>query len=937
MNLPPFETIAKPHKDILQGHFTADTYAAKLGQVVNKQGPPEYKNPQQFFEKTHITDGLKTLLSGVEGRLKKRERQNQDPIIQLQTPFGGGKTHTLIALYHKAKEWNATPIVIVGSEMDTTQTFWGEIESQLIGNVQDFIGNVAPGSNSMSKLFKQNDKPVLILMDEVLQYLTRAAGISVEKSTLARQTIEFILSLTEAVATSPNVALIVTLQESEIEPISKDFPRFNEILTRMKRTITPVNDGEIASIIRSRLFDKNNFDHDEAKKVVREFAKYAKKENILPDRIQESEYRKQFEKSYPFQPEVIDVLYKRWGSYPEFQRTRGVLRLLSRVVHRTCRKNHPYITLADFDLADNDIRDALLEYTGPEYRSVIANDITETTSGAKVVDKKLGGTYENLTLGTRITTAIFLYSFTGGMERGATTDEIKRSTATIDTTSAIIDTAKNHLSENLFYLRTENGKLYFDTQPNLNRILQTRMENVDNNVVETRTKAQLQKCFKSSPGGHFKTHITPQNGSNIQDNNELKLIVLPKRDDDFCQNLIDEKGETPRIYKNTIVFITPLSGEADKLKKEIKKLIAWEEIKKDTSLNLSTTQTKEINDTLKQTDNTLNSAVRQDFRTVLIPEKEGFTEEDLGMPASGMDTAFDERVYELLCVKEKILTSIGPRNIAIRYLKENETLSTSQLLHSSLRTPGEIIVLRDAWENSIRQGVVDGLFGIGEKENGKLIPHYFKNMPLEIVLDNNEVIIQPNLIRENITPDDILNEYLGDNEAISTNIPFHYDSQSTNEPRPLLDTWKSAIREGVKKGTFGIGNKADDEITARASMQEPLTITLDENEVIIQASLIPTDLRDDPPLEPPDDDENTDNGKENDPLADGSSKITIGIRFKLPHGKVSNVAQHLNLLQSKFQNMQLELNASEGEISQDAYEEFKENLRELGTEIEEVT
>ena len=154
MNSATFEAIAKPHKDILRGNFTADTYAAKLGQVVKKEGPLEYRSAQQFFEKTYMTDGLKGLLSGVEGRLKGRDRRNQDPIVQLQTPFGGGKTHTLIALYHKAKEWGAAPIVIVGSEMDSNDTFWGRIETQLTGQAKVFKGHTAPGSDSISEMFR---------------------------------------------------------------------------------------------------------------------------------------------------------------------------------------------------------------------------------------------------------------------------------------------------------------------------------------------------------------------------------------------------------------------------------------------------------------------------------------------------------------------------------------------------------------------------------------------------------------------------------------------------------------------------------------------------------------------------------------------------------------------------------------------------------------
>lgn len=932
MKLAPFQTIAKPHRDISRGHFTSDTYAAKLGQVVKKEGPLEYRNAQQFFEKTYLTDGLKRLISGVEGRLKGRERQHQDPIIQLQTPFGGGKTHTLIALYHKAKEWNATPIVLVGSEMDTTDTFWGEIEMQLTGSVDALDTSIAPGSNTIAELFENNRKPVMILMDEVLNYLARAAGVPVESSTLADQTIAFMLSLTEAVASSPNVAFIVTLQESEVAPLASRFLLFNKLLGRMKRTLTPVDDNEIAGIIRSRLFSKDNFNHNEAKRIVREFANYARKQGILPAGTQESAYRERFVESYPFQPEVIDVLYKRWGSFPEFQRTRGVLRLLSRVVHRASNKNRPYITLADFDLGDNDIREEFLEHIDTQYRSVIASDIIGHNAGAKAADKALGDTYGNLALGRRTATTIFLYSFTGGVERGAKLNEIKRSTALIDQPAAIIDSAKNQLTEHLFYLRAENGTFYFDTQPNLNRIVQTRMENVDPEAVEARVNAHLRRSFTSTPKAKLKTYILPTDSTDIPDTDELKLVVLSKQDDTFCQNLIEHRGGTPRIYRNTLFFILPSPGGTQQLNAEVKRVIAYEEIKKDDSLNLSTSQRKDIDEGFKQSTNTLDHAVRQDYRNVLIPTKDGFKEEDLGLPATSMNVAFAEIVYDMLRVKEEILTSIGPQNIALRYMKDKDTVAISQLFQSSLRTPGETRVLSEAWVNGIRQGVQTGLFGLGETAAGTLIPHHFKEVPQEIHLDTDAVLIHPNLIQETVTPEHILQNYLKENETISTSHPFQYNPQSANEPRPLLSAWKAAIREGVQNGTFGLGDKTPDKIVPRAFRQEPSLITCDANEVLIQASLC-TGLIVDPP---PDQ-----NQKDSSPLLTPvpppeDKKASIGIRFTLPQGKVSNVAQYLNQLQSKFRHMQLELRTSNGEISQSDYETLREDLRELGIEVEEV-
>lgn len=425
----------------------------------------------------------------------------------------------------------------------------------------------------------------------------------------------------------------------------------------------------------------------------------------------------------------------------------------------------------------------------------------------------------------------------------------------------------------------------------------------------------------------------------IPDNDELKLIVLRERDDGFCRNLMENRGEIPRIYRNTLFFIIPSSGEAEQLKAEVRKTIAYEEIKKDNSLNLSTTQKREIDAALRQSNSSLDTALRRDYRVVLIPEKEKFSEEDLGLPAVSLNAPFGETVYDMLRVKERIFISIGPQNILIRYLKDNDTVSTSQLFHSSLRTPGETRILREAWETGIRQGIQDGLFALGEKAGGKLVPRHFKNAPLGVTLSNDEVIIQPNLIRENITQEDILRDYLMENEAISTSQPFQYDPQSTNDSRPLRDTWEAAIREGIQKGTFGLGDKLGDELIPRVFMQEPSTIALSDNEVLIQASLCTRVIVEPASSNPPETDENI-NPPDNEgrvyPPPSGESKKAIGIRFTLPQGKVSDVAPYLNQLQSNFQNMQLELKATNGEIPLEAYEELKEKFEELGIDVEEV-
>lgn len=211
--MKPFHTIAIPHKDILEGRLTMDVFAADLWEVFQHRGPDEYQDADTFFRKTYLTQGLEELFGVVGKRLRG---EGGDPVIQIQTPFGGGKTHALIALHHKAAEWDTKPVVIVGTAMGTDQTLWGVMEKQLTGEIASLAGQVAPGREAIRELLYDH-QPVLILMDEVLEYATKAAGVKVEESTLAGQSIAFMQELTEVAGTLEKVCLLVSLPSSVIE------------------------------------------------------------------------------------------------------------------------------------------------------------------------------------------------------------------------------------------------------------------------------------------------------------------------------------------------------------------------------------------------------------------------------------------------------------------------------------------------------------------------------------------------------------------------------------------------------------------------------------------------------------------------------------------------------------------------------------------------
>jgi len=741
--MKPFHTIAIPHKDILEGRLTMDVFAADLFEVSQKRGHDEYKDADTFFKKTYLTQGLKNLLNIVEKRLSGN---GGDPVIQIQTPFGGGKTHALIAMYHKAKDWKAEPVVLSGTALSTKETLWGVIEKQLTGKNEKLTGNVAPGKEAIRKLLSEK-QPVLILMDEVLEYVTKAAGVKVEKSTLAAQSIAFMQELTETAGNLNKACLVVTLPSSIIEhydeSADKLYLQLQKVAGRVEKIYTPVQENEIAKVVRRRLF--SDIKESEAKKVISEFIEYAEKEGIIPAEIQPSEYRDRFIDSYPFMPEVLDVLYHRWGSFPNFQRTRGVLRILSLVIDSLKNKTRPFIGLADFDLSNQEIRQELLKHIGTEFNSVLAQDITDADAGAKKIDRSLGSAYRGLNIGSRTATTIFLYSFSGGHERGATLGEIKRCATTTENPASVVAEAIEQLKGKLFYLQSIRDKYFFSNQPNINRIILTKMENIKDKEIADIEYDLLKHRIK---GGKFKVFIWEENTGNIIDSEELKLVVLKKEDTELIDSILKNKGLTPRVNRNTLFFLYPMESERTGFVNSIKKKIAYDYIEQDKSLPLSDEQRKDIKKELKKIDDGLKEAIRRLYRTIAIPDKSGVKIEDLGIPTFGEEKAIDYEVYDKLRSEGEILEKIVPLVIKEKYLVGKEYLLTEQLYQASLRTPGEARPAnKSVLEQGIAEGVLKGIFGIGELDGDKPICRYFKEHA-SIALTDKEVLISDHICRE---------------------------------------------------------------------------------------------------------------------------------------------------------------------------------------------
>lgn len=844
----PFHTIAIPHKDILEGRLEQDVFAADLYEVSQGRGPEEYKDPDIFFQRTYLTEGLRNLLSMVERRLKG---EGGDHIIQIQTPFGGGKTHSLIALYHKAREWKAKPVVIVGTVLGPRDTLWGALERGLTGQNTRLTGYTSPGREAIRELLLSHE-PVLILMDEVLEYAVKAAGQRVGDSTLYAQSLAFMQELTEAVKTLDKVCLVITLPSSLLEHYDDNAERFynqlQKVIGRVEKVYTPVQEGEIAKVIKRRLF--SHIDEEEAKKIVQMFVDYAQKENILPAGMEPSEYRDKFLDSYPFMPEVLDVLYHRWGSIHTFQRTRGVLRLLSLVVYSLKDKNIPYISLADFDLSNQELRQELIKHIGNEYNSILDQDITGHSAGAKRVDRSLGNAYQGLKLGTRSARVIFLYSFSSGQSKGATLGEIKRSATTMNNPTSAVVEAVEQLKNNLFYLQATEDRYFFSNIPNLNRILLTKMENVKDEDIEKLESELLRGRLK---GEKLKVYIWVENSVNIPDTEDLKLVVLRKDDRSLIDSILKNKGSSPRINRNTLFFLVPMEGERNNFEREARKRIAYQSIEKDKSLNLREEQKKDLKDKLSKTEEVLKELIRKLYRMVLIPSKDGVKELDLGVPTYGDSRGIDEEIYDALKTENEIIERLDPLVIREKYLRDNDFLYTGKLYEAFLRTPGEPRpVDKEVIERSISEGVAKGLFGLGEMlEDGRVECRYFKESA-SVYFSEREVIVRAELCKKE--------EEEGE---IGCRIP-------------------------VGSPDVKIDNKPVETI------KQPVGSALLEKKAISGLSL----------------------------------------SFVIPRGKLSDVMGVLRLLSERFQRIEFELRAVEGEISENEIEErIKEAFNQMKIEV----
>lgn len=760
--LKPWREVIQPHDDVIEGRFNASEFAADLYRVHTGDSiGSEYANPQEFFNRTYLTEGLKDLLARAVRRIGGDPESS--PVINLQTNFGGGKTHSMLALYHlfsgidndelpqdvqdvinenggiKLAQLKVKRVVLVGNYLqpgsttvkeDGTEinTIWGELAWQLGGaEAYQFVADADrtrtnPG-NALYELLKKYS-PALILIDEWVTYARQL----VDKTDLPAgdfgTQFTFAQTLTETVKQLPGVMLLISVPASEddedaINDIEVGGSNGKQALERLQNIVRRVADqwrpstkNESFEIVRRRLFKDVGAEGLEQISITAKLFETFYQHNLdkFPREVHNDAgaYTQRIKASYPLHPELLDRLYEDWSTLERFQRTRGVLKTVSAIVHELWNSNNtdPMIMCGSVPLSAPIVNTELTQYLSDAWKAIIDSDIDGADSNAAQADKK------NTNLGSRfVTQRIARTIFMGAAPRlqasrkGLDKQYMCLGTAVPGDTLGNFKSAITALSQVSTYFYEEQDHYWFDTQASVSKTASDYAERLREQpeVVYEEIIRRLQSQQRR-PGSFARVVIAPEKHGEISDTEDLTLVfVHPQyrysKDDGnesvaagWVAEAIENRGTGQRVYRNQIVFAVAERKACENLEAGVRQYLGWKQVQNNAEqLDLSVQQTKQVADWVKKTDQTVSDRLATTYGWMMYPEQfdpaQPFTlgKEKIGENAT---ESIAERITKKLKSADLLIDVLAPQVLG---------MTLQDQLAAKWQTDGEITV-GELWE-----------------------------------------------------------------------------------------------------------------------------------------------------------------------------------------------------------------------------------------------
>ena len=724
MALEPWYKVALPREEVREGRsFNPDEFAIALEQVVGGTAPADYRDPEAFFARTCFTRALRAHAGMVLRRLAGKTADTS-PVMTLVTQFGGGKTHTLTALYHLVTAGArvadlddvsallheaglpaapaARVAVFVGNAWDPragSETPWIDVARQLAGDegaaaLGADARTAPPGTDALGRVFAAAGAPVLVLFDEVLNFVNRHRG-------MADAFHAFIQNLTVAMTGTTHGAAVISLPRSQVEMSEFDLAwqdRITKVVRRVARDLLANDEAEVGEVVRRRLFDSLGAERIR-RKVSKTYADWCfeRRSQLPPEwtRVDSAatearardRLRARFEACYPFHPATLSVFQRKWQMLTHFQQTRGTLAMLAQWISWAHRdgfgraRTEPLITLGSAPLEVSEFKSVVLGQLGePRLAAAIDADVAGEQAHARALDADTKGALRDLH--RRAGTTMLFESSGGQVDRVAHLPELRFALGepAVDTTS--VDSAAAKLEERAYFVRrvgTDGFRIAY--RPTIKKVVNDRRASLDDeNEVRPAVRALVEESFDR--GATLPRLCFPADAAAIPDTPRLTLVVMDPEaawtgapGDDVRARIARwtrARGAAPRLYPGALIWAVGKPGRA--LRERVEQWLAWKRVAAEVSAGalgreLDADDLRELRAKVREAGETAREEVWGSYRFVVLADAsgaDGLKAIDLGVGHSSSGENLCGRIVAALKSSALLNDSIGAR-----YLERN--------------------------------------------------------------------------------------------------------------------------------------------------------------------------------------------------------------------------------------------------------------------------